>query len=514
MRRSFLAGAALLAWASLAPASVNAQSPSAIGAPNVYFKPYPAPVLPAAGGTYVDPTFGTTITRVTDATTAPKGANVNSASTDSMFNADGSMFYLLHNSVAWVLYSVNRTAGTVARIGNLSAPIGMDGAAWHPTNPSLLYGIRTDTKNRTLYEIRLPAGTATALHNFDREIPTGGYPSSRVQVSPDARYFAVTASSFGVQDQYDYVVVWDRQTGTSKVLSMAAKFGPGVYLHSFEMDNTGQYIRLSGTTQQFGSVFWHWADNTFSTSVLLAPPDYFGGHKVQGAGINLNMGRYGDEWLSRSLATPHTWTSLLTYPRKNGMPNWSEDSHASRILATGMFFDSRDLAGGGGGALTLHSGAVWKVVGYIAQAGSANFGAPDLVRYLGRNLTQVTGIPTAPGQWAYDGPADTVYVWLPDSSDPNANRSNLHIVDWRPMMEEVTQVLRDSTGAWSWRRLAHHRSHYTGWGTDSRANADPTGSFVLFQSNWDGSPRTDVFLIWVPGATSTGLAAPTGLTVR
>jgi hypothetical protein len=458
----------------------------------------PPPPLPAAGGRYTDPTFGTTIIRVTDAKTAPRGASVNSASTDSMFNADGSMFYLFHNNVAWVLYSVKRTAGTVARIGNVPALTGMDGAAWHPTNPSLLYGIRVDTSNRTLYEITLPAGTATALHNFDTKIPIGGYPSSRVQVSPDARYFAVTASSFGAQDQYDYVVVWDRRTGISKVLSMAAKFGPGVYLHSMEMDNTGQYIRLGGISAQFGSVFWHWADNTFSTSLTLPYPDYFGGHKVQGAGINLNMGRYGDEWLSRSLATPHTWKSLLTYPRKNGMPANFEDSHASRILANGTFFDSRDLAGGGVGALTLHSGSVWKLARYIAQNGSANVGAPDLVRYLGTNLTRVTGLPTAPGQWAYDGPADTVYVRLPDSSNPNAHRSNLHIVDWRPMMEEVIQVLRDSTGAWSWRRLAHHRSHYTDWDSISRANADPTGSFVLFQSNWDGSPRSDVFLLLAP----------------
>jgi hypothetical protein len=458
----------------------------------------PAPPLPAAGGRYTDPAFGTTIIRVTDANTAPRGASVNSASTDSMFNADGSMFYLLHNNVAWVLYSVNRTAGTVARIGNVPSVTGMDGAAWHPTNPSLLYGIRTDTRNRILYEIRLPAGTATALHNFDSTIPIGGYPSSRVQVSPDARYFAVTASTFGAQDQYNYVVVWDRQTGTSKVLNMAAKFGAGVYLHSMEMDNTGQYIRLGGITQQFGSVFWHWSDNTFSTSVKLPYPDYFGGHKVQGAGTNLNMGRYGDEWLSRSLGTPHTWKSVLTYPRKNGMPNWSEDSHASRVFAKGTFFDSRDLTGGGSGALTFHSGSVWKIVGYIARNSPANFGAPDLVRYRATNLTRVTGIPTAPGRWAYDGSADTLYVWLPDGSNPNTYRSNLHIVDWRPTMEEIVQVLRDSTGAWSWRRLAHHRSHYTGWGTDSRANADPTGSFVLFQSNWDGSSRTDVFMLLVP----------------
>src|SRR5262245_32081663 len=39
----------LLAGALLAPGSVNAQSPSAVGNSNIYTKPLPAPVLPPAG---------------------------------------------------------------------------------------------------------------------------------------------------------------------------------------------------------------------------------------------------------------------------------------------------------------------------------------------------------------------------------------------------------------------------------------------------------------------------------
>ncbi len=433
---------------------------------------------------------------------------MNSAATDSMFNANGSMFYLLHKGVEWALYSVNRTAGTVSRLGTMSGPIGMDGAVWHPTNPSLIYGISMGISNRNLYEVALPAGTATLLHNFDTEIPAGGYPSSRVQMSPDARYFAVTASTFAGQDSFDYVVVWDRQTGASKVLNIPAKFGAGVYLHSMEMDNSGQYIRLGSITQVFGTVFWHWQDDVFSASVTLPAPDYFGGHKVQGVGINLNQGRYGDEWLTRSLATPHIWTSLFTYPRKSGKPNWFEDSHATRVLTNGTFFDSRYLLGGGTGAFVSVGGGVYKLAGYLQYNGTANFDPPDTVRYGLTNLQQVAGIPTAPGQWSYDVPTDSVYVWLPDSSDPQATRDRLHIADWRPMMDEIVQLLPGSNGTWTWRRLAHHRTHYLDFDTGPRGNVDPTGSFVLFQSNWDGSPRTDVFLLMVPPLQSGTASAP------
>jgi hypothetical protein len=125
-------------------------------------------------------------------------------------------------------------------------------------------------------------------------------------------------------------------------------------------------------------------------------------------------------------------------------------------------------------------------------------------------VPRVIGIPTKPTQWFYDPAADALYLWLPDGTSPQANRSQLTIADWRPMMEEIVKYVRID-GSSTWHRLAHHRSHYTGWGTDPRANVDPTGAFVLFQSNWDGtlrnadgSPRTDVFLLLVPRRSGSG----------
>jgi Big-like domain-containing protein len=478
-------------------------SPSAtlLGDSTIYPEPFPAPSLPAAGGSYVDPTFGTMIIRLTDPSNAPHGGSVNSAPSDSMFNADGSMFYVCYSSVAWMLYGTNRSTGTVRPLGSLLTSVGYDGARWDPTNPSVLYGIRIDPTQRILYAITLPAGTATALHDFSAEIPMGGYPSSRVQVSPDSRYFAVTASTFGGQDQFDYVVVWDRQTNTSTVLNVKTRFN--TYLHSMEMDGSGQYLRLGSADAAIGSIFWDWRANTFSTPVTLPAPDYFGGHKVFGAGVILNLGVYGDQWLTRSMATPHVFTELLTYPRKDGKVNWFEDSHASRILDDDSFVDSRYIPSGGWGTFTPYAGAIYQLAGFLQI--SADFAAPEVVRYLGHDLQQVSGIPSAPGRWGYNQSTDTLYVWLPDSSNPAANRAALQVLDWRPLMEEVVHVRPDGLNGWTWRRLAHHRSHYTGWGTDPRANADPTGSFVLFQSNWDntlqnpdGSPRSDVFLIFVP----------------
>ena len=481
--------------------AVPSECTRALGNTGICPRP-PGLLLPiAANGVYVEPTFGTTIVRVTSPETARYGAQLNSAASDSMFNADGSMFYVLHTKVAWMLYGVDRARQTLSTPAPLVTSVGYDGARWDPTDPSVLYGVRIDPTHRILYAITLPAGTATALHDFSTEIPTGGYPSSRVQVSPDSRYFAVTASTFGAQDQFDHVVVWDRQTNTSTVLNVKARFN--TYLHSMEMDNGGQYIRLGSIDGAIGSIFWDWRANTFSTPVTLPAPDYFGGHKVLGTGVVLNLGRYGDEWLLRHAATPHRFTPILRYGRKDTKTNWFEDSHGSRILANGSFVESRYVTSFAGGTFSPHSGAVHKIVGFRRL--SADFNAPEVVRYKGYDLQREAVLPGGPGQWSYSAPTDTLYVWLPDNSNPQANRTALQVFDWRPLMEEILQVLPDGRGGWTWRRLAHHRSHYTGWGTDPRANADPTGSFVLFQSNGgnalrnaDGSPRTDVFLLVVP----------------
>lgn len=74
-----------------------------------------------------------------------------------------------------------------------------------------------------------------------------------------------------------------------------------------------------------------------------------------------------------------------------------------------------------------------------------------------------------------------------------------------------------SCASWSWRRLAHHRMQYTGdWDASPRGNTDPSGSFVLFQSNWDGtlansdgSPRKDIFLLVVPPLDGSPSGSPT-----
>jgi hypothetical protein len=436
-----------------------------------------------------------------------------------MFNADGTLFYLTHPGDNNYLYAVDRTSGQVTRIGAIPLMpdgngIKVDGARWDPTNPRVLYGMSHTGTARNLWKVTfgaspnyLPAVSRTLLHDFAVEIPMlGGTTYSRVSITPNSRYFGVVGGTTGGQDKFDTVVIWDSQANSSVVFPVLERIAGITGLHSMALDKSGEYALLD-------RYVWHWPSDTLSTQLTLGSPDCFGGHQVYGVGEVSTPGVCGgtDLWLTRSLASPHSYSTLLAYPRKSGKVNWMEDSHSSSMLdpiATGLggrsFVESRIVPNYAIGTFVVESGSVYKVVNYLSA--NVNLFPPEVVRYQGHPLTQVANIPTAPGQWYYHTASDTLYLWLPDSADPQTTRytGHLQIVDWRPMMEEIVQNIQEPTGTWTSRRLAHHRSHYTGWDSYPRANVDPTGSVVLFESNWDGtlvngdgSARSDVFLLFI-----------------
>src|SRR5437867_11368473 len=129
---------------------------------------------------------------VTDSATETGRSPEISAASDSMFNADGTLFYLHHRDVGTFLYSGDRGTGQVTPLGQLPAStpngdtLAYDGAPWDPTNPNVLYAIVMSTTRRELWQLTLPLPAAiTLLYPLRNDSHPGGYPSSRVQVSSD-----------------------------------------------------------------------------------------------------------------------------------------------------------------------------------------------------------------------------------------------------------------------------------------------------------------------------------------
>src|SRR2546428_9427853 len=96
---------------------------------------------------------------VTDAATVPGGSTGNSSASDSMFNADGTLFYLHHRNVGTFLYSADRgtrqeTQSTHLHSSNHHIANPAYGVAPRdPTQPNVLYAILMSTTRRELWQL-------------------------------------------------------------------------------------------------------------------------------------------------------------------------------------------------------------------------------------------------------------------------------------------------------------------------------------------------------------------------
>lgn len=127
------------------------------------------PTLPPAGETFLDPTFGTTILRVTDANTGPGKNYANSYSgVWDMFNVDSSRFGMIDltggNYVAQ-LDVANR------KVSNIQ-PVNKAGGVyyWSRKNPDTLYAVETWAAAR-IWKYSCSAGTWTLVVDLSQLLP-------------------------------------------------------------------------------------------------------------------------------------------------------------------------------------------------------------------------------------------------------------------------------------------------------------------------------------------------------
>src|SRR5262249_41044151 len=194
------------------------------------------------------------------------------------------------------------SGGAITRLGRLPAWVAADGAAWDPSNPNRLYVVQMSDRSREVWQLdilRPPWRVAKAKLFSFAEVPSGGYPYSRVQVSPDGRYFALIVSSFGIQDEYDHIVVWDRQTDAKRIVKTSDRPGVLSLMHSMVMDTSGEYLIVESAPWGTSWVYHHPTD-TFSRGLTMA--EGFGGHKAPGFKEIFHPGPQADLWMRRSLA--------------------------------------------------------------------------------------------------------------------------------------------------------------------------------------------------------------------
>lgn len=287
----------------------------------VYPEP-PLPTLPSAGGKFLDPTFGTEIMRITDAS---DGANGGTAySYWPTFNKNNTRLWAQvdNGTTSAVVYTFNPATYTLVSKelppalpggGYLNA----ESAIWSGTDPLLLYGL--PSVSAKLWAYNVSARSYTLIHDFTPDLPAGNY-LWQMSRSMDDNVFAFTQKDaaynsvgFLVYRQSTNQIIYSRTTSD---------------IDEVQVDKSGRYLVYKTGRQGAGQIEVEVIDLLDGSSQTLTDdgPDYAPGHSDNGNGMVVGA----DNWLNRitfrNLATPHALRTVLSF---NNM--WDNPFHISQL---------------------------------------------------------------------------------------------------------------------------------------------------------------------------------------
>jgi hypothetical protein len=290
--------------------------------------------FPPAGGQYTDPSFGTTVTRLTDSKNGSQCYNAYSYW--EAWNADETRLLLYCDGPK--LWKFDPRTGTATPDGSLygtDAPkIDWEGASWSNTDPNIIYGL-AGMKLWKLDVSKRGAAGATLVHDF-----TGLFSYSfglyQMSMSDDDNTFTFHSRSGG---QKLDAVGFDR--AANKVWIFPRN---GYVIDETAVDRAGKWIVVYGNdesekmwdprTGQIFSLGWNSTDRV-------------GGHYDIGTQLWFN----GDNWNTgigmRRLDAPVTsLKNILQYKNTDGSLNWNLTDHIS-LRVTDESFVLVSTYGGG-----------------------------------------------------------------------------------------------------------------------------------------------------------------------
>lgn len=430
------------------------------------------PSLGAAGSTFVDPAFGSRITRITDGRTRPgvvdRSYRTPSGTHQNAWSADGRYFYVVSTDGAIVPFAFDAAARRAARIS--ASATGDDGLVlrfyiephFSYVRPGVIYGSSSGpgATLRTIDQFDLATGEYSRLLDLDTLAPglsgtyVGGINASAGNAERLMAFFGGTS-----QDRHYYLVVFNRDGSNRRLLNTRASTLDGrrtnltlnFNLHAAALDRSGRYVTLyptgadrSAPRNAAPNYQWDTATDTFTELPSIAARS--NGHDAYGYGVRVNQ----------DCCSSTTW-----------------DAAQWQLRALSVPLVTRDVI-----TPVLNPKEI-----YLADHPSWHNAPPD------RFVPFITGL----------------------------YRFGANTTDWRAWDDEIVAVQTDlsgNAGAEVW-RLAHHRSNVADDGDPGRIsfwytprpNVSPDGRWALFTSNWEktlgtdpagstgGKARQDVFLL-------------------
>jgi hypothetical protein len=274
------------------------------------------PALGPAGTIVKDPTYGTSIVRLTDETTltATTSFRVANEFWGNDWSTDAKLFYMQDSAGAFLPFTFDPTTLAAARVQSQAKPgtplaMPITAGGFSRTAPTILYGL----KGLTIEQFDFASQMTSDVVDLTTIVPGATGNALGVQQGKSG----LLVSSFGgpEQDEMPYVVTYDPSGGTHHVVDVTkstldgnpigATIGGGV--HSFKVDASGQYVFFSvNGGDAGGSGDWLWDTTAATVAVLPA------GGSVGWA--TWEHGGKGDsyQWDISPFATPSTSTPLIT----------------------------------------------------------------------------------------------------------------------------------------------------------------------------------------------------------
>jgi hypothetical protein len=280
----------------------------------------PLPPLPAAGGTFVDPTFRTTIMRLTDEADGPN-------------NQVGYSYWptLNRNSTRAAVGTGDGQTHTLYRLDPVSftllgkelvppSPSGQfqwEDAIWSGANPDVLFGHTIDGK---LWSYDASAQQYSLVKDFATAFP-GEY-QWQMSKSLDDNVFAFTRREYGTWAVLGYMA-WRRDT--DQVLLNVSTSD----VNEVQVDKTGRGLYVVTEQQGPGAIEGRVID--LSAGQIVADltdnePDQAPSHHDSGHGTLMGAANWINAITFRSHAKPHQFRVMLDLDE-----DWSQALHSSML---------------------------------------------------------------------------------------------------------------------------------------------------------------------------------------
>ncbi|MFN2456382.1 MAG: hypothetical protein ABR577_19470, partial [Pyrinomonadaceae bacterium] len=301
----------------------------------IYQEP-PLPALPAAGGKFTDPVFGTQIMRVTDQNDG--AINGTFYSYWPTFNCNNTRI-LVKRSNGDAVYNfdpITFTLGTTRQV--LSTTFTAEGAIWSSNDPNILYSVSSGSSLAAkLWKFDASTGTYISIRDFTADVPAGDF-FFQMSKSEDNDVFAWTRYHRDPNGLHNTKVGYMVYRVSTNSILLNQTLSTIDDLDEVQIDKSGRWLLVKGEASLAANISNYIRDgqNSWSRNGLVkGDPDRAPiGHSDNGTGYNIGFevdGSSGADYgyVRRNFSSPHS--SLVTV--LDLRPDYSQSSHNS-LLAT------------------------------------------------------------------------------------------------------------------------------------------------------------------------------------